>query len=61
MHNFKVKNKTYTADRDEFRFNHYNINDKQLKWMKGFYKSPVDFTLNSIDKGMEQYKFLFTS
>lgn len=60
MHNIKVKNKTITPDTSILRFNHYNTNEKQLIWMKGFYNTSVDFKINGTDTGMIRYKDIFT-
>jgi hypothetical protein len=32
---------------DDFRFNHYNVNNKQIEWMKGF------FNKTNLDKGTD--------
>ena len=44
---------------EKLRFNHYNINDKQLDWMTGFYKSSKRFEIDGIDNGMLRYSHLF--
>lgn len=31
---------------NQIRFNHYNVNEKLLRWMKTFYKSETEFSLN---------------
>jgi hypothetical protein len=59
IHTMEVKNKTLVVDKDVLRFNHYNINDKQLNWMKQFFKSKQDFKINGEDSGMIRYKSLF--
>ena len=41
---------SYTCDIMELRFNHYNINKKQIEWMKGFFKK--DSFLNKKDNSM---------
>lgn len=33
---------------DIIRFNHYNVNEAQLSWMRNFYKTEEDFHLNAI-------------
>jgi hypothetical protein len=59
IHCINTKNTTIIANIDDLRFNHYNINDKQLKWMSNFYKTEIPFKINSIDDGMKRYKYLF--
>jgi hypothetical protein len=54
-----VKFNTIVPKVDVLRFNHYNINDKQLKWMKEFYKSTSEFKINGKDHGMIRYKDIF--
>ena len=58
IHNIKTKNKTIIVDTDILRFNHYNVNEKQLRWMEKFYKGNT-FSINGIDDGMIRYKDLF--
>lgn len=58
IHTIVVKNKTIQVDPSILRFNHYNTNDKQLKWMKSFYNSSTDFHLDGIDDGMQKYAVL---
>lgn len=60
MHAIYVTNKTITEDINILRFNHYNVNDKLLEWMKGFYNTDTDYELNSSDNGMNYYKHCFT-
>ncbi len=60
IHSIQTKGETIHENSDIIRFNHYNVNEKLLIWMKEFYKSPVDFTLNGVDTGMERYKHIFT-
>lgn len=57
IHSMTFKAKTIYPDRDILRFNHYNINDKQLLFIKDFYK--VKYNINEIDDSMSRYKFLF--
>ena len=39
IHNIKVtKGNVYNVPVNIAWFNHYNLNKKQLEWMKGFYK-----------------------
>ena len=59
VHNIYVKNKTATVHEDLFRFNHYNINDKQLAWMQTFYDRREPFSINAVDDGMKRYQYLF--
>jgi hypothetical protein len=59
IHDFIVKNKSYNENPNILRFNHYNVNNKQLLWMANFYNSSIPFTLNSYDNGMEKYNYLF--
>ena len=51
--NLKVK-KVYECDINELRFNHYNLNSKQLKWMENFFKRK-EFTLKK-DNSMKKFK-----
>lgn len=47
MHSIPVKNcNTLYADVKTLRFNHYNVNDKQIEWMKSFYHTDDNFFLN---------------
>jgi len=40
MHSIHMSNeKAYHSDVKELRFNHYNVNKKQVKWMHGFLKT----------------------
>lgn len=59
IHDIKTRNKTVVVDENILRFNHYNINEKQLIWMKNFYKTKTPFKINSLDDGMKRYKHLF--
>jgi len=56
IHNMYTKYETIIPDVDLLRFNHYNINEKQLNWMKWFYNSEKNFTINGNDDGMLRYK-----
>ena len=51
-----TKYETIIPDVNLLRFNHYNINEKQLNWMKWFYNSEKNFTINGNDDGMLRYK-----
>ena len=59
VHNINVNTKTIVMEPEKLRFNHYNINDKQLDWMTDFYKSSTRFEINGIDTGMKRYSHLF--
>ncbi len=49
-----ISNSIYHVPLEDFRFNHYNVNKKQIEWMKGFFnKDSFDF---SIDTSMSRYK-----
>ena len=61
IHDIVVKTQTYTPDIHILRFNHYNFNQKQSEWMKGYYNRDSDFILDSEDCGMKQYAHLFIS
>lgn len=37
----------YKGDLQNLRFNHYNVNECQLEWMKHFYREPIGFKLNA--------------
>lgn len=41
------KSRSLVADVSRLRFNHYNVNEVQLEWMKTFYKTGTDFQLNA--------------
>jgi hypothetical protein len=58
-HTINTKRTTLIANVDTLRFNHYNVNQKQLNWMKGFYRSDTPFIINGADDGMKRYSFLF--
>ncbi|MGN8056099.1 glycosyltransferase family 2 protein [Pedobacter sp. 22163] len=46
IHFIPVKNSTILlADFDKLRFNHYNVNEKQLEWMEGFFG--IKISINS--------------
>lgn len=40
--------KSYYCDPKKFRFNHYNVNECQLEWMRGFYQTHDNFFLNGM-------------
>ena len=58
MHAISMKNndKTHTASLNELRFNHYNVNNKQISWMKGFLKK--DKFENDKDTTMKKFNYL---
>ena len=58
IHQMFVKNKMIVADKNELRFNHYNVNDKLLAWLVTFYHK--EYTIDGADEGMARYKHLFT-
>ena len=47
------KKKYYNCDINELRFNHYNINKKQIEWMEYYFKKS-DFE-EEVDKSMRKY------
>lgn len=48
IHSIPTRNcKCIIADSKLIRFNHYNLNDTQLRWMKCFYGNEVEFLVNS--------------
>lgn len=53
MHHMDFKNQTHMIGQNLLRFNHYNVNSKQLDWMEWSMKQK--FTLNGIDDGMKRY------
>lgn len=59
IHNIIVSGETEVVDILDFRFNHYNLNKKQLEWMKSYYKRKDDFEINGIDTSMMRYANLF--
>jgi hypothetical protein len=56
MHSIRVKNQIIKPDMNMIRFNHYNLNDYVLKYMKGIYKTNTDFKIDNEDPGMSRYK-----
>jgi hypothetical protein len=56
IHNIDTKGKTIHIDKTIFRFNHYNLNQKQLSWMKWYYGVEKDFKIDGVDDGMIRYK-----
>lgn len=48
-----TKGKLYIFDTNILRFNHYNVNKKQIEWMKGFYKQET-FDI-STDNSLNRY------
>jgi hypothetical protein len=59
IHYFNVKYNTITPDVDILRFNHYNLNNKQLNWMKSYFNSDSEFKIDGIDDGMKRYNNIF--
>jgi hypothetical protein len=59
IHIINVSNNILYEKSYNFRFNHYNTNNKLLEWMKIYYNSNTDFKLNSYDDGMLKYNYLF--
>ena len=53
VHSMVFKNKAISINSNILRFNHYNVNNRQLNWMTGaFGKS---YRLDGIDTGMKRY------
>ena len=47
---------------DILRFNHYNVNNKQIEWMKGFYnKEPNDDFTYGNDNSMSRYSNIIST
>ena len=57
IHIIKVKYKTVVIDPSVWRFNHYNVNPKQIEWMKEKYNKK--YAINAVDDSMKRYKHLF--
>lgn len=56
MHNIPVKTKNvYRAPLDVLRFNHYNVNNELLNWMKEKTIDGQAFFLDAYDDGMRRY------
>lgn len=53
IHAMSFKNTTHVIDQNILRFNHYNVNEKQISWMQWSMGRP--FKLDSIDDGMTRY------
>ncbi len=54
-HDISLKNnKQKNCNQDELRFNHYNINIKQIDWMKGFFRT--DKFKSGKDHSMKKFK-----
>jgi hypothetical protein len=56
MHHMPVRRGTFPAGMGLIRFNHYNVNPAQLRWMKAFYRADDDFEINASDGGMGRYR-----
>lgn len=55
VHHLPLKNcKIGTANFEILRFNHYNVSNVLLKWMKQFYNTTSDFTLNGKCKDLKE-------
>jgi hypothetical protein len=56
IHVIEVKEgKTLTLPQNILRFNHYNINNKQINWMKTYFNRNTDFE-SGMDNSMSRYK-----
>lgn len=56
MHNIhKTGGKHAVVDVNELRFNHYNVNKEQFKWMKWFYNTSENYYFNGQDDSMKRY------
>jgi hypothetical protein len=55
MHNINIiSGEIITVPEDMFRFNHYNVNAKQLEWMKNYFSTDTfNFTT---DNSLQRYK-----
>jgi len=53
MHSMTFKNQTHIIGQHLLRFNHYNVNDKQLAWMEWSMGRP--FGLHAVDDSMNRY------
>lgn len=48
IHSLPTENCTrIITNLQDLRFNHYNVNEIQLRWMKDFYQSPIDFVVKA--------------
>ena len=56
MHNIKTEGKSHLCDLNELRFNHYNVNNIQIDWMKGFLKK--NYFEHGKDNSMKKFKYL---
>jgi len=61
IHTINVKNEILYEKSNILRFNHYNVNNKQLEWMKQFYNSENNYYLDAKDDGMKIYNHLFNN
>lgn len=59
IHNIRVKQRTVVLQPQILRFNHYNLNDKQLEWMKSFYKRSTPFVIDGVDDGMKRVRHIY--
>lgn len=58
-HGFILQGDIKDAPPAILRFNHYNVNDALLTWMKGFFNLDTTPPVDEIDSGMRRYKYLF--
>jgi hypothetical protein len=58
IHVIYTKKETIVPPTNILRFNHYNLNNKQLEWMKWYYNKN-EFKIDGVDHGMCRYKDLF--
>jgi len=57
MHDIKMNSgNTYVCDLKELRFNHYNVNNTQINWMKGFLNK--DSFEHGKDESMKKFNYL---
>ena len=62
IHDLKLKNnykELHITDQNILRFNHYNVNNNLLNWIKSFYNTNQDFKLNGIDTNLlDRYNYI---
>lgn len=57
-----INGKTINAPLDILRFNHYNVNKKQINWMKDFYnKKSINEFEYGYDNSMSRYTNIINS
>lgn len=59
IHTMDVEGKSIIPDINTLRFNHYNLNKKQLSWMEKFYKK--SFEIKDLDTGFSKYEKMLLS